>query len=53
LDLLSQSPKSVEGLAKITLMSVEAIELLKTKGVHAFRLEQSVQDWNEFIQQED
>jgi rhodanese-related sulfurtransferase len=35
------------------LMSVEAVELLKTKGVNAFRLEQSVQDWNEFIQQED
>lgn len=33
------------------LMSVEAVELLKTKGVNAFRLEQSVQDWNEFIKQ--
>lgn len=33
------------------LMSVEAVELLKTKGVNAFRLEQSVQDWNEFVKQ--
>ncbi|MNV32124.1 molybdopterin biosynthesis-like protein MoeZ [compost metagenome] len=33
------------------LMSVEAVELLKTKGANAFRLEQSVQDWNEFVKQ--
>ncbi|MFC0270438.1 ArsR/SmtB family transcription factor [Metabacillus herbersteinensis] len=34
------------------LMSVEAVELLKTKGIHAFRLEKSVQDWKEFVNQE-
>lgn len=34
------------------LMSVEAVELLKTKGLNAFRLEKSVQDWNLFIKQE-
>lgn len=34
------------------LMSVEAVELLKTRGIHAYRLEKSVQDWNQFIQQE-
>jgi hypothetical protein len=32
-------------------MSVEAVELLKAKGVNAFRLEQSVQDLNEFVKQ--
>lgn len=32
------------------LMSVEAVELLKTKGINAFRLENSVQDWYEFIE---
>ncbi|PYF05255.1 ArsR/SmtB family transcription factor [Ureibacillus chungkukjangi] len=30
------------------LMSVEAVEILKSNGVNAYRLEQSVQDWNEF-----
>lgn len=35
------------------LMSVEAVELLKTKGINAFRLEKSVQDWQEFVKQED
>ncbi|MBO0994371.1 ArsR/SmtB family transcription factor [Bacillus sp. SD088] len=30
------------------LMSVEAVGLLKTKGINAFRLENSVQDWYEF-----
>ncbi|OPA73077.1 ArsR family transcriptional regulator [Paenibacillus selenitireducens] len=35
------------------LMSVEAVELLKTRGINAFRLEKSVQDWKEFINQED
>lgn len=35
------------------LMSVEAVELLKEKGIHAFRLEKSVQDWKQFINQED
>lgn len=34
------------------LMSVEAVELLKSKGIHAFRLEKSVKDWNQFINQE-
>lgn len=29
-------------------MSVEAVEILKSNGVNAYRLEQSVQDWNEF-----
>ncbi|WP_042347008.1 ArsR/SmtB family transcription factor [Bacillus massiliigorillae] len=33
------------------LMSVEAVELLKNKGINAFRLEKSVQDWNEFVSQ--
>ncbi|MDR0268680.1 metalloregulator ArsR/SmtB family transcription factor [Paenibacillus sp.] len=35
------------------LMSVEAVELLKTRGINAFRLEKSVQDWNDYIHQED
>lgn len=30
------------------LMSAEAVELLKTNGVNAYRLESSVQDWNQF-----
>ncbi|MEN1970092.1 metalloregulator ArsR/SmtB family transcription factor [Lentibacillus sp. N15] len=30
------------------LMSVEAVELLRSKGINAYRLEKSVQDWNEF-----
>ena len=30
------------------LMSAEAVELLKSKGINAYRLEKSVQDWNEF-----
>lgn len=30
------------------LMSAEAVELLKTKGINAFRLEHSVQEWNQF-----
>nr|WP_233711603.1 metalloregulator ArsR/SmtB family transcription factor [Lederbergia citrisecunda] len=34
------------------LMSVKAVELLKTKGINALRLEKSVQDWNQFIKQE-
>lgn len=30
-------------------MSVEAVELLRrSKGINAYRLEKSVQDWNEF-----
>ncbi|NEU29678.1 metalloregulator ArsR/SmtB family transcription factor [bacterium LRH843] len=29
------------------LMSVEAVELLRSKGINAYRLEKSVQDWNE------
>ncbi|WP_138419655.1 ArsR/SmtB family transcription factor [Aquibacillus sediminis] len=33
------------------LMSVEAVELLKTNGINAFRLENSVQDWNQFEDQ--
>ncbi|MFD1068186.1 ArsR/SmtB family transcription factor [Oceanobacillus locisalsi] len=33
------------------LMSVEAVELLKSKGIHAYRFEKSVQDWNEFQNQ--
>lgn len=33
------------------LMSVEAVELLKARGVNAFRLEKSVQDWKQFIDQ--
>ncbi|CAM4030227.1 ArsR/SmtB family transcription factor [Lederbergia lenta] len=34
------------------LMSVEAVEILKTKGINAFRLENSVQDWKEFVKQD-
>jgi DNA-binding transcriptional ArsR family regulator/rhodanese-related sulfurtransferase len=34
------------------LMAVEAVELLKTKGINAFRLEKSVLDWKQFINQE-
>lgn len=30
------------------LMSVKAVELLKSKGINAYRLENSVQDWYEF-----
>ena len=30
------------------LMSVEAVELLKTRGIHAFRFESNVQDWYQF-----
>lgn len=30
------------------LMSVEAVELLRTKGINALRLENSVQDWYQF-----
>lgn len=30
------------------LMSVEAVELLKRRGINALRLEKSVQDWNQF-----
>jgi len=30
------------------LISVEAVELLQTKGINAFRLENSVQDWYQF-----
>ncbi|HDR7455511.1 ArsR/SmtB family transcription factor [Bacillus cereus] len=33
------------------LMSVEAVELLRTKGVKAFRLEKNVHDWNQFEKQ--
>lgn len=31
------------------LSSVEAVKLLKTKGINAFRLEKGVQDWKQFI----
>lgn len=34
------------------LMSVEAVELMRTKGIHAYRLEKSVQDWEQFASQE-
>ncbi len=30
------------------LMSAEAVKLLKSKGINAYRLEESVQDWNQF-----
>lgn len=30
------------------LLSVEAVKLLRSKGINAYRLEKSVQDWNEF-----
>ncbi|QQK81921.1 metalloregulator ArsR/SmtB family transcription factor [Salicibibacter cibi] len=30
------------------LLSVEAVEFLRSQGIHAYRLENSVQDWNEF-----
>lgn len=30
------------------LMAVEAVELLKTKGINAYRLESSVQDWYQY-----
>lgn len=30
------------------LLSVEAVKLLKTKGINAFRLENGVQDWKDF-----
>lgn len=33
------------------LMSVEAVGLLKSKGITAFRLEKSVQEWHELINQ--
>lgn len=33
------------------LMSVEAVELMRTKGIHAYRLEKSVQDWEQFANQ--
>ncbi|WP_335868980.1 ArsR/SmtB family transcription factor [Bacillus sp. 2205SS5-2] len=35
------------------LMSVVAVELLKTKGINAFRLDKSVQDWKQFNMQEE
>ncbi len=34
------------------LMSVEAVELMREKGIHAYRLEKSVQDWDQFAKQE-
>lgn len=33
------------------LMSVEAVELLKSSGVNAFRLEEGVHDWKQFTKQ--
>jgi hypothetical protein len=33
-------------------MSVEAVELMREKGIHAYRLEKSVQDWDQFAKQE-
>lgn len=33
------------------LMAVKAVELLKTKGVKAFRLEKSVYDWRQFVEE--
>ena len=33
------------------LMAARAVELLKTKGIHAYRLENSVQDWYQFQEQ--
>jgi len=33
------------------LLSVEAVKLLEEKGIHAYRLENTVQDWYEFIAQ--
>ncbi|MFX3623872.1 MAG: ArsR/SmtB family transcription factor [Ectobacillus sp.] len=33
------------------LMAVEAVKLLKAKGIRAFRLEKSVQDWKRFVEQ--
>lgn len=34
------------------LMSVEAVALMRKKGIHAYRLEKSVQDWDQFAKQE-
>jgi hypothetical protein len=31
-------------------MSVEAVELLKSRGINAFRLEEGVRDWKQLIE---
>lgn len=32
------------------LLSVEAVELLKERGIHAYRLEESVHEWKQFVE---
>lgn len=53
---LASLPSNIEVVAycrgPYCLMSVTAVELLKTNGIHAYRLEKSVQDWKQFIKQE-
>lgn len=53
---LSTLPKNYEVVAycrgPYCLMALEAVELLKKNGIQALRLEQSVQDWNEFATKE-
>lgn len=51
---LSSIPRNVDVVAycrgRYCLMSVEAVELLKSSGVNAFRLEEGVYDWKLFIE---
>jgi rhodanese-related sulfurtransferase/DNA-binding transcriptional ArsR family regulator len=53
---LSSLPANIDVVAycrgPYCLMSVDAVELLKSKGINAFRLEKSVKDWMQFINQE-
>jgi rhodanese-related sulfurtransferase len=53
---LSSLPANIDVVAycrgPYCLISVDAVELLKSKGINAFRLEKSVKDWMQFINQE-
>lgn len=54
-DKLSSLPSDLDVVAycrgPYCLMSVKAVEILKSKGINAHRFEKSVQDWNEFQNQ--
>lgn len=54
-DKLASLPANLDVVAycrgPYCLMSVEAVELMRTKGIHAYRLEKSVQDWEQFANQ--
>lgn len=55
-DKLTSLPLNIDVVAycrgSYCLMSVKAVQLLKQNGIHAYRLEKSVQDWKQFIKQE-